>query len=47
MPHQRRVRVGEDIFAPGWTDYHKRVRYGIYDVTELLRKKARTCSERF
>lgn len=30
------VRVGEDIFAPGWTDYYKRVRYGVYDVTELL-----------
>ena len=30
------VRVGEDIFAPGWTDYHKRVRYQTYDVTGLL-----------
>jgi alpha-L-rhamnosidase len=29
-------RVGEDVFAPGWTDYHKRVQYQTYDVTELL-----------
>ena len=32
------MRVGEDIFAPGWTDFHKRVRYQTYDVTELLRE---------
>lgn len=31
-------RVGEDIFAPGWTDYHKRVQYLTYDVTNLLRQ---------
>ena len=30
-------RVGEDIFAPGWTDYSKRVQYQVYDVTSLLR----------
>jgi alpha-L-rhamnosidase len=29
-------RVGEDIFAPGWTDYRIRVQYQVYDVTELL-----------
>ena len=29
-------RVGEDIFAPGWTDYHQRIQYQTYDVTELL-----------
>ncbi|MBK8027640.1 MAG: family 78 glycoside hydrolase catalytic domain [Chloroflexi bacterium] len=28
--------VGEDVFAPGWTDYHKRVQYVTYDVTALL-----------
>ena len=28
--------VGEDIFAPGWTDYHKRVQYLAYDVTGLV-----------
>jgi alpha-L-rhamnosidase len=29
-------RVGDDVFAPGWTDYHKRVQYNVYDVTNLL-----------
>ncbi len=30
-------RVGEDIFTPGWTDYHKRVAYQTYDVTALVK----------
>lgn len=30
-------RVGDDYFAPGWTDYNKRVYYNVYDVTEYLR----------
>ncbi|HPD30856.1 MAG TPA: family 78 glycoside hydrolase catalytic domain [Phycisphaerae bacterium] len=29
-------RVGDDVFAPGWTDYSKRVQYQVYDVTALL-----------
>lgn len=29
--------VSEDWFAPGWTDYRKRLHYGAYDVTELVR----------
>lgn len=29
-------RVGKDIFAPGWTDYKKRIQYLTYDVTSLL-----------
>ncbi|RKP58289.1 alpha-L-rhamnosidase [Cohnella endophytica] len=29
-------RVGEDYFAPEWTDYHTRVHYRTYDVTSLL-----------
>jgi alpha-L-rhamnosidase len=29
-------RVGADVFAPGWTDYHTRVYYHTYDVTSLL-----------
>jgi alpha-L-rhamnosidase len=29
-------RIGEAELPPGWTDYHKRVRYQIYDVTSLL-----------
>jgi len=31
-------RVGDEIFAPGWTDYQKRVQYQTYDVTALLRQ---------
>ncbi len=30
-------RVGERFFAPGWTDYRKRVYYQAYDVTGLVR----------
>lgn len=29
-------RVGDDVFAPGWTDYRRRVHYHTYDVTALL-----------
>jgi len=29
-------RVGDHILAPDWTDYRKRVRYQVYDVTSLL-----------
>ncbi len=28
--------VGEDVFAPGWTDYSKRVYFHSHDVTALL-----------
>jgi len=28
--------VGEDVLAPGWTDYRKRIQYQVYDVTTLL-----------
>jgi alpha-L-rhamnosidase len=30
-------RVGDHVLAPEWTDYHKRVQYQTYDVTDLLR----------
>src|ERR671912_684695 len=30
------TRVGKDVLAPGWTDYHRRVQYQAYDVTPLL-----------
>ncbi len=33
-------RVGTDEFAPGWTDYNKRVQYLAYDVTSLLKPGA-------
>ena len=29
-------RVGEDRMTPGWTSYHKRLQYQVYDITELL-----------
>lgn len=29
--------IGDDVFAPGWTDYRKRVQYHSYDVTAQLR----------
>ncbi len=28
--------VGDDVLTPGWTDYTRRVRYQVYDVTDLL-----------
>lgn len=30
-------RVGDDLLTPGWTDYHTRVPYQTYDVTDRLR----------
>jgi alpha-L-rhamnosidase len=35
--HANGKRVGEDIFAPEWTDYDKRLHYRTYDVTKLLK----------
>ena len=31
-------RIGNDVFAPGWTHYPKRVQYQTYDVTDALRQ---------
>ncbi|MFD1630272.1 family 78 glycoside hydrolase catalytic domain [Pseudopedobacter beijingensis] len=31
-------RIGEDFFQPGWTDYHKRVYYQVYDITKNIRQ---------
>ena len=31
-------QVGDQIFAPDWTDYRKRVRYQAYDVTKLVQQ---------
>ncbi|QPZ40133.1 family 78 glycoside hydrolase catalytic domain [Paramicrobacterium chengjingii] len=33
-------QVGDDVFAPGWTAYEKRLRYRSYDVTSLVHKGA-------
>jgi alpha-L-rhamnosidase len=30
-------RVGDALFAPGWTDYHQRAYYNTYDVTALVK----------
>lgn len=35
-------RVGDDLFAPEWTDYTKRLHYRTYDVTALVRPGANT-----
>jgi alpha-L-rhamnosidase len=35
--HLNGRRVGEDLFTPGWTSYHKRLQYQTYDVTSLLK----------
>jgi alpha-L-rhamnosidase len=34
--HINGKKVGEDVLAPGWTDYHTRIQYQSYDVTPLL-----------
>ena len=36
-------RVGRDVFAPGRTEYTKRVPYHVHDVTLLLREGANAC----
>jgi len=33
-------RVGNDILAPGWTDYRKRIVYQVYDVTSQVKAGA-------
>jgi alpha-L-rhamnosidase len=30
-------RIGDQVLAPGWTDYHTRVEYQSYDVTDRVR----------
>jgi alpha-L-rhamnosidase len=35
--HLNGRRIGNDRFAPAWTDYHKRIQYRTYDVTGLLK----------
>jgi alpha-L-rhamnosidase len=35
--HLNGQRVGDHVFAPDWTDYSKRVRYQVYDVTSLVK----------
>jgi len=35
--HLNGRRVGDQVFAPGWTSYNKRLQYQTYDVTSLLK----------
>ena len=35
-------RIGDAYFAPGWTDYNKRIAYQTYDVTGLLQDGTNT-----
>jgi alpha-L-rhamnosidase len=30
-------QIGNDVFTPGWTDYHNRIQYQVYDVTEMVK----------
>ena len=32
-------KVGDQLFTPGWTSYHKRFQYQVYDVTSYLNKE--------
>jgi len=34
--------IGDQVLAPGWTSYHKRLQYQVYDVTELLEQGSNT-----
>lgn len=36
--HINGQRVGDILLAPEWTDYRKRIRYQVYDVTAMLKK---------
>jgi alpha-L-rhamnosidase len=35
-PRLNGERVGDQVLAPGWTDYNKRVQYQTYDVTGMI-----------
>jgi alpha-L-rhamnosidase len=36
------VKIGEAYLTPGWTSYHKRLQYQVYDVTKMLVKGKNT-----
>ncbi len=31
-------KIGDQVFTPGWTSYHKRLQYQTYDVTDMLQR---------
>lgn len=35
-PYVNGRRIGDEVMAPGWTDYHRRVAYQVHDVTDLV-----------
>ncbi len=35
-------KAGDDLFTPGWTSYHHRLQYQVYDVTSLLHQGENT-----
>jgi alpha-L-rhamnosidase len=37
-PRLNGQRIGEDLFAPEWTDYERRIHYRTYDLTTALQK---------
>lgn len=38
--HLNGLRVGDQLFTPGWTSYEKRLQYQTYDVTNLIKSGA-------
>lgn len=36
--HLNGEKVSDELFTPGWTSYHKRIQYQIYDITKQLRQ---------
>ena len=43
-PRLNGSRVGDAELAPGWTEYHQRLQYQTYDVTDAGAARAATCS---
>jgi alpha-L-rhamnosidase len=31
------TKIGDEVFTPGWTSYHKRLQYQVFDVTEQVK----------
>jgi alpha-L-rhamnosidase len=39
-----RAHLRDELFTPGFTSYHKRLQYQVYDVTSLLEKGVNTAA---
>jgi alpha-L-rhamnosidase len=35
-PHLNGARIGDQLFAPGWTDYFRRIQYQTFDITDQI-----------